>query len=83
MPADQLDDAVEGIIKELLKSGPLAVTECKQLAFEIAGHNAKSQQVIDEYTAKLIARLRVSAEGQEGLAAFLEKRKPGWTKTHE
>jgi methylglutaconyl-CoA hydratase len=79
VPADLLNDAVEDIIKELLKSGPLAVAECKQLAFEIAGHNAKSQQAIDEYTAKLIARLRVSAEGQEGLAAFLEKRKPDWT----
>jgi len=79
VPADQLDQAVEGIIKELLKSGPLAVAECKRLAFEIAAHNATSQQAIDKYTAKLIARLRVSQEGQEGLAAFLEKRKPDWT----
>jgi len=78
VPADQLDDAVEDITRELLKSGPLAVAECKQLAFEIAGHTENSQQRIDEYTARLIARLRVSAEGQEGLAAFLEKRKPNW-----
>lgn len=79
VPAEQLDEAVEGVISELLRSGPLAVTECKQLAFEIAGHSAASQQSIDEYTAKLIARLRVSREGQEGLAAFLEKRQPDWT----
>ncbi len=83
VPADQLDETVEHIIKELLKSGPMAVAECKELAFEIAGHSAKSQQIIDKYPAKLIARLRVSREGQEGLAAFLEKRKPDWTKTHE
>ncbi|MCP4045688.1 MAG: enoyl-CoA hydratase/isomerase family protein [Gammaproteobacteria bacterium] len=83
IPADQLDESVELIIKELLTSGPLAVAECKELVFEIAGHNEKSQQAIDEYTAKLIARLRVSAEGQEGLAAFLEKRKPDWCKTRE
>ena len=79
VPADQLDEAIEDIIRELLKSGPLAVAECKQLAFKVAGHDEKSQQSIDEYTARLIARLRISAEGQEGLAAFLEKRRPGWT----
>lgn len=76
--AGQLDDTVEDMIRALLKGGPLAVAHCKQLAFAVVGHNAKSQQTLDEYTAKLIAGLRVSAEGQEGLAAFLEKRKPAW-----
>ena len=76
---EQLDDAIEDIITSLLKSGPLAVAHCKQLAFAVAGHNPESQQAIDEYTAGLIARLRVSEEGQEGLTAFLEKRKPNWT----
>jgi methylglutaconyl-CoA hydratase len=75
---DQLDEAVEDIIGQLLKGGPMAVAYCKQLAFTVAGHNAKSQETIDGFTAKLIANLRVSAEGQEGLAAFLEKRKPDW-----
>ena len=76
--AEQLDEAVEDIIRQVLKSGPSAVARCKQLVFKIAGHNAESQKVTDEYTAGLIAGLRVSIEGQEGLAAFLEKRKPGW-----
>ena len=76
--AEQLDEVVEDTIRQLLKSGPTAVAECKQLVFKIAGHDADSQKVTDEYTAALIARLRVSSEGQEGLAAFLEKRKPGW-----
>lgn len=76
--AEQLDETVEDMIRALLKGGPLAVAHCKQLAFAVAGHNAKSQQTLDEFTAKLIARLRISAEGQEGLAAFLEKRKPDW-----
>lgn len=75
---DELEEVSEGIIGELLKSGPAAVDHCKQLVFEVTGHDVGSQQAIDEYTARLIARLRVSAEGQEGLAAFLEKRKPGW-----
>jgi len=81
--ADHLADAIESIISDLLKSGPSAVMHCKQLAFAVAGHNADSQETIDEFTAGLIARLRVSAEGQEGLAAFLEKRKPDWTNRNE
>jgi len=77
--AVKLEDAIENIISEVLKGGPLAVVQCKQLAFAVAGHNEDSQKTIDEFTVKLIARLRVSSEGQEGLSAFLEKRKPGWT----
>lgn len=76
--AGQLDETIEDMIRQLLKGGPLAVAQCKQLAFAIGGHNAEAQKATDEFTAKLIARLRVSAEGQEGLAAFLEKRKPNW-----
>lgn len=79
--ADHLGQYVDGIIDQLLKSGPEAVKQCKQLVFEIAGHNKKSQKSVDEYTSRLIAGLRVSIEGQEGLAAFLEKRKPGWIDT--
>lgn len=74
----QLDEIVEQSIRQVLKSGPSAVAHCKQLVFKIAGHSADSQKITDEYTAGLIARLRISREGQEGLAAFLEKRKPGW-----
>ena len=77
---DLLDDSVEDNIRQLLKSGPLAVSNCKKLVFDIAGHDADSQKITDLKTARLIARLRVSAEGQEGLTAFLDKRKPGWIK---
>ena len=76
--AEQLDEVVEESVSGLLKSGPSAVAHCKQLVFKISGHDADSQKTTDEYTAGLIARLRISREGQEGLAAFLEKRKPGW-----
>ena len=76
--ADQLDEAIEESISQVLKSGPSAVAHCKQLVFKIAGHDADSQKITDEHTARLIANLRVSGEGQEGLAAFLEKRKPDW-----
>jgi methylglutaconyl-CoA hydratase len=76
--ASQLDEAVENIIRRLLKGGPLAIAHCKQLAFTVMGHKQESQKTTDELTTKLIADLRVSAEGQEGLAAFLEKRNPEW-----
>lgn len=74
----QLDEAIEESISQVLKSGPSAVAHCKQLVFKIAGHDAESQKLTDEHTARLIAGLRVSREGQEGLAAFLEKRNPDW-----
>ena len=76
--ADQLDESVETAIGELLKGGPLAVATCKQLVFAVAGHDEESQKTMDEYTSGLIAGLRIMDEGQEGLAAFLEKRKPAW-----
>ena len=77
---NELDIVVEDTINQVLKSGPAAVSHGKQLIFEIAGHDANSQKLTDEITARLIARLRVSDEGQEGLTAFLDKRKPGWIK---
>ncbi len=76
----ELDSAVENVIIELLKGGPLAVACCKQLVFTVAGHDRESQRRMDTHTAELIARLRVSPEGQEGLTAFLEKRRPGWVR---
>ena len=76
--AGRLDEAVEDIVGQVLCGGPNAVAHAKQLVFEMAGHGYDAQKSIDEKTARLIADLRVSDEGQEGLAAFLEKRKPGW-----
>jgi methylglutaconyl-CoA hydratase len=73
-----LDDTVEQQLRWLSQGGPQAVSEAKALVFKIAGIDRAEQEKQDLYTAELIARLRVSAEGQEGLAAFLEKRKPAW-----
>ncbi|GMR14867.1 MAG: enoyl-CoA hydratase-related protein [Gammaproteobacteria bacterium] len=75
---EQLDATVESTIKNLLKGGPLAVATCKQLIYAVAGHDAEAQKSMDEYTSKVIAGMRIMDEGQEGLAAFLEKRKPRW-----
>ena len=63
--ADNLDEAVDRVIGELLTSGPEAVQEAKTLV--------RDRPDPDE-TARIAARLRSGAEGQEGLRAFLDKR---------
>ncbi len=74
--ADQLDAAVQQQIELLLKAGPVAVAMAKTLVRRIA--NDGDAGTIDAANADLIAKLRVSTEGQEGLSAFLDKRKPAW-----
>ena len=75
---DQLDDAVAVQLKLFANAGPVAVTEAKQLVHRVAHPDFKAQRALDEANAELIARLRISPEGQEGLTAFLAKRKPAW-----
>jgi methylglutaconyl-CoA hydratase len=78
VPAEYLDDTVHNVLKMLAKAGPSAQREAKQLAFAMHGFTAAGADRIDEENAALIARLRVSEEGQEGLGAFLDKRSPAW-----
>ena len=73
---NEFDEYINSIIKTLKTSGPKAVTHCKNLIFDIS--NKLSLEEAGEYTAKIIAEIRTSDEGQEGMAAFLEKRKPKW-----
>ncbi len=75
VPLEELDAAVDSLVRQLISSGPEAITRCKELLRRVA------EMPLDEakkYTAEVIAQLRISEEGQEGMAAFLEKRKPGW-----
>lgn len=76
VPREQLDEAVQKIVQELLSGAPQAIRTCKTLALQVGGMRYDQART---YTAKLIATLRASTEGQEGLGAFLEKRKPSWT----
>jgi len=73
----QLDDHIGGRIRQLLAGGPHAQAHCKGLIHTIASGRHDPVET-DHHTAELIAALRVSREGQEGLNAFLEKRKPSW-----
>jgi len=73
-----LDAAVERAVHFLMKGGPIAQREAKRLALAMAGATPESAAAIDADNAALIARLRVSPEGQEGIGAFLEKRAARW-----
>ncbi|MEO8410456.1 MAG: enoyl-CoA hydratase-related protein [Propionivibrio sp.] len=73
---EQLDEAVGEIVDSLLKGGPGAQGECKALLRVIAGQPI-DESTIDE-TVHRVANVRIGPEGVEGLAAFLEKRKPNW-----
>lgn len=75
---EELDEAVDHALHAWSKGGPVAVSEAKQLALRMAGHDEARARAIDEENAALIARLRVSDEGQRGMAAFLDKRAPDW-----
>ena len=75
VPADVLDAAVSRRIAEVLAASPAGIARAKALIREIAG--AQPDHVIG-LTTNAIAAQRVSEEGQEGLRAFLEKRKPSW-----
>lgn len=78
VPREQLDEAVQRVLGFLGKAGPVAQAEAKTLALGMAGLDEAAAERIDEENAALIARLRVSAEGQEGLGAFLGKRAAAW-----
>ena len=76
VPAAELDDAVQRQVALLLKAGPVATAQAKTLVRSVQAH--VDRDALDAATADLIAALRVSPEGQEGLAAFLDKRPPAW-----
>ena len=73
---ERLDHAVDDLVTALLQNGPIAIAECKQLIRRVAGRPVDEAMIED--TAQHIARVRASAEGKEGVRAFLEKRPPAW-----
>jgi len=71
----ELDDAVERAVKAVLSASPSGIAVAKDLFARVA--QAEYDETL-ELTAKGIAEQRTSPEGQEGLRAFLEKRRPAW-----
>lgn len=76
-PPERLDARVGETIDAIVEGGPYAVNAAKQLVRQVDGAPAAQ---VRELTVQRIAALRVSEEGQEGMRAFLEKRRPRWTR---
>jgi len=74
VPPAGLDEAVETFLAEIRTAAPEAVREAKRMIRDVAGRVAAEADI----TTAAIAERRVSPEGQDGLTAFLEKRKPRW-----
>ncbi|GAB2831586.1 enoyl-CoA hydratase/isomerase family protein [Comamonas piscis] len=74
--AEALDSAVDGLLKHLLSASPAAVQACKKLVIDVAGREVDEALIAE--TVAGIADIRSSAEGKEGVQAFLNKRKPSW-----
>ena len=77
VPAAELDDAVDAVIAKLLRAGPEALREAKDLVFAV--DRPTDHNVIHD-TVRRIADIRATEEAREGIAAFFEKRDPSWTK---
>ena len=74
--ADQIDGFIATFADSMKACAPGAVGDAKRLVHHVAGH--RIDHSLMEETAKRIARARLSPEGQEGVGAFLEKRRPRW-----
>jgi methylglutaconyl-CoA hydratase len=74
-PAGRLDETVNAVVAEIRRGGPQAVRAAKRLLRDV-GRLSREKAV--EETLRVISDLRVGPEAQEGLSAFLEKRKPHW-----
>ncbi|NYE62626.1 methylglutaconyl-CoA hydratase [Duganella sp. 1224] len=74
--ADALDAKVAEIVKALVNNSPHAVQQAKVLVRDVSGQEVSDALLAD--TAERIAQIRASGQGREGVASFLEKRKPAW-----
>lgn len=85
----EIDTILQNIIKKILNNAPNAIATTKSLILQLSKisqlnnnkfntSNSKQNINLKEFTANIIAKLRTSQEGQEGVKAFLEKRKPDW-----
>ncbi len=80
-PPEELDGAVNALLGHLVVGAPQAQAKIKDLIRTVAASALDDALVAD--TARRIADIRASAEGREGIASFLEKRKPAWVKDFE
>jgi len=75
--SESLDDSESTIVSEVLSTGPMAVSEAKKLTLTFDRWTGTDEE-LRQWTLDKTSAMRGSAEGQEGLASFLEKRSPNW-----
>ncbi len=78
---DDLDTTVASVVQAVVANGPAAARACKQLVQDVAGLALTAE--LRDNTARRIADIRASAEGREGIQAFLNKRPPSWINTEQ
>lgn len=76
MAENEIEEKLQELLNELKSAAPVAVRETKKVIGELIQEDDLEKNL--EHTSRLIAKLRASEEGQEGMAAFLEKRKAKW-----
>lgn len=76
---DAIDTGIQAIADTFEEASPAAVARCKRLINHVECH--RESEHLPQHTARVIADARASAEGREGLLAFLQKRKPDWNNT--
>ncbi len=79
--SENLEDELIQLTNEFKSSSPQAMASTKELIFNITKHRNFNDTI--DYTARMIADARASEEGQEGMSAFFEKRKPSWVRNGE
>lgn len=78
--SEELEEGVNKIVHQILEGGPEALAITRKLIYDVS-NNWSFDEAIGK-TASIIASIRVSDEGREGMAAFLEKRKPRWSENN-
>ena len=73
---EELDSTIETLLEHILKNGTNAVSAAKKLIADVV--DRVPDETLRNMTSERIANTRVSSEGQEGLGAFLQKRRPNW-----
>ena len=75
---DEMEGSVSRVIAEVMTSGPIAVTSAKRMVAELDRWDGDDES-LRSWTLDLTSKMRGSPEGQEGLSAFLDGRKPAWS----
>ena len=80
--ADDMDASASRVVSEVMTSGPIAVTSAKRMVAELDLWEGDDES-LRSWTLDLTSKMRGSPEGQEGLSAFLDGRKPAWSQDRE